>query len=178
MIKNLKLKIKIFFQAPRQLRTARTGFTMIELLVVSVIIVMLLSIGLVAYRRSAVAARDKRREEDIHQIQTALELYYDDNGNYPTASSVNALLNVSGFTQYLQRGVIEDPINSSTYRYTIDSTSTRFSLQYRRESDGVQVSVDSTGGQGAGVIPTATAVPNQLPTINCNGVNSPACSTR
>ena len=68
---------------------------MIELLVVIAIIGLLASIVLVSLNSARGKARDARRKADLHQIQTALEMYYDSYGHYPfnagwiTCSSYN-----------------------------------------------------------------------------------------
>jgi type II secretion system protein G len=60
------------------------GFTLIELLVVIAIIALLASIVLVALGSARSKARDSTRRADIKQMATALELYYSDNGAYPS----------------------------------------------------------------------------------------------
>lgn len=59
------------------------AFTLIELLVVISIISLLSSVVLASLNTSRQKARDTRRLSDIRQIQIALELYYDKNGQYP-----------------------------------------------------------------------------------------------
>ncbi|MEI6660470.1 MAG: prepilin-type N-terminal cleavage/methylation domain-containing protein [bacterium] len=59
------------------------GFTLVELLVVISIISLLSSVVLSALNSARAKGRDARRKSDIHQIQLALELYYDANGSYP-----------------------------------------------------------------------------------------------
>lgn len=59
------------------------GFTLIELLVVVAIIGVLSSVVLASLSDARAQARDARREADMRQIQTALELYYNDKGHYP-----------------------------------------------------------------------------------------------
>ncbi|MBU0647290.1 prepilin-type N-terminal cleavage/methylation domain-containing protein [Patescibacteria group bacterium] len=59
------------------------GFTLIELLVVIAIIGLLSTLAVVALNNARMKARDARRVTDVKQMQTALELYYNDAGKYP-----------------------------------------------------------------------------------------------
>ncbi len=68
----------------------KKGFTLIELLVVVAIMGLLAGVAIVALNSARQKARDARRVADVKQIQTALELYYNDNNGYPT-SNVAAL---------------------------------------------------------------------------------------
>lgn len=64
------------------------GFTLIELLVVIVIIGILATLATITLSSARSKARDARRVSDIKQIQTALELYYNDASSYPAATAV------------------------------------------------------------------------------------------
>ncbi len=66
----------------------KKGFTLIELLVVVAIIGLLATLSIVALNTARAKARDAKRVADIKQIQTALELYYNDNSGYPATGSV------------------------------------------------------------------------------------------
>ena len=61
----------------------KLAFTLIELLVVIAIIGVLSTLSIVALGNARTKSRDARRVADVKQIATALELYYNDNGNYP-----------------------------------------------------------------------------------------------
>ncbi|MBU0546732.1 MAG: type II secretion system protein [Patescibacteria group bacterium] len=65
------------------MKSNNSGFTLIELLVVIAIIGLLSSIVLVSMQGAREKARDARRIQEITQIQTAVELYYDTHGQYP-----------------------------------------------------------------------------------------------
>ena len=71
------------------------GFTLIELLVVVAIIGLLASIAVVALQSARGEARDTKRIADMKQIYTALQIYNDKYGEFPTDIS-NGLLNCGG----------------------------------------------------------------------------------
>ena len=62
------------------------GFTLIELLVVVAIIGILASVVLASLNTARAKARDVKRKEDMVQLRTALAMYYNDNGSYPSSS--------------------------------------------------------------------------------------------
>ena len=64
-------------------KNKNNSFTLIELLVVIAVIGLLASIVLVSLGPARSKARDARRKQEISQIMKALELYYDDKGQYP-----------------------------------------------------------------------------------------------
>lgn len=84
------------------MRNKTKGFTLIELLVVIAIIALLASIVLVSLKTARAKARDSRRLADIKQIQLALEMYYDDNGEYPISGSCGATSPNTGWCNSVQ----------------------------------------------------------------------------
>ena len=68
-----------------------SGFTLIELLVVIAIIALMSSIVLVSISTAREKSRNAKRVSDMTQLQKAMDLYFNDNGTYPTLSSGMAL---------------------------------------------------------------------------------------
>ncbi|HNX10874.1 MAG TPA: prepilin-type N-terminal cleavage/methylation domain-containing protein [bacterium] len=62
----------------------KKGFTLVELLVVIAIIGLLASLSVVALSSARARSRDAKRVGDVKQVQTALELFFNDQGRYPT----------------------------------------------------------------------------------------------
>lgn len=67
----------------KHMRKSVTGFTIVELLIVIVVIAILASISVVAYNGIQERARFSSMRSDIASINKAIQLYYADNGSYP-----------------------------------------------------------------------------------------------
>jgi len=63
----------------------REGFTIVELLIVIVVIGILAAITIVAYNGIQQRGRDAQRESDISTIVKALEMYFAENGSFPSS---------------------------------------------------------------------------------------------
>lgn len=64
----------------------RSGFTLVELLIVIVVIAILAAITIVAYNGVQSKARDTSRKTSVANISKALEMYYIQNGRYPSST--------------------------------------------------------------------------------------------
>ena len=114
----------------------KKGFTLIELLIVIAIIGLLSTIITVAMGNARLKARDSKRMSDLKQLQTALELYYNDRGFYPAGAGVQlgsgnyACLNNTGFNPSGCTGAFMAtiPVDPSNQNYVYDSASSTFTV--------------------------------------------------
>jgi prepilin-type N-terminal cleavage/methylation domain-containing protein len=80
----IKIKSKI--------NVERYGFTLIELLVVITIIGVLATLVITNLNEARARARDVRKKQDLAQLKTALQMYYNSyNQNYPESCNVNTI---------------------------------------------------------------------------------------
>tara|TARA_B100000508_G_scaffold60333_1_gene46974 strand:+ start:37902 stop:38366 length:465 start_codon:yes stop_codon:yes gene_type:complete len=120
----------------------KKGFTLIELLVVVAIIGMLSSVVLASLNTARGNARDTRRQSDLKQIQTALELYYNVNNAYPNETGCDSSQGTSSggcpsgglggsdwnSSSFIYQALVPtyiqalpvDPMNSGVYYYTYE----------------------------------------------------------
>ena len=86
---------------------SRSGFTLIELMVVISLIVLLASIGLATYTNGVTRSKEAVLKEDLFRMRDALDQYYADTNKYP--ASLEDLLS----EKYL-RALPVDPFTQAT----------------------------------------------------------------
>ena len=124
----------------------RRGFTLIELLVVIAIIGVLSTLAVVALNNAREKSRDAKRASDIKQVQTALQLYLNDNNGYPVAvagvtlgsagaaslSSTNGLAATVAGTTYMGQVPANPTPGGADYVYT-SATGAAYSITFTLE---------------------------------------------
>ncbi|MDD4412367.1 MAG: DUF1566 domain-containing protein [Patescibacteria group bacterium] len=108
------------------------GFTLIELLVVIVIIGILATLTTVGLSTARVKARDAKRISDIKQMQTALELYYNEENTYPPTSALDvgkALVGTQSGKTFMGK-IPAGPNTGETYTYAQINSGTSYTLSY------------------------------------------------
>lgn len=121
------------------MKKTSSGFTIVELLIVIVVIGVLATITIVAYNGIQTRARDTTRASDIAAIRKALDLYRASNDRYPahtgigsngpvgftgrygTSYTYSVATNGSWLNNLVSSGIITkapiDPINDSNHNY-------------------------------------------------------------
>lgn len=124
------------------------GFTLIELLVVIAIIGLLSTLAVVSLNNARQKSRDAKRLSDIKQIQTALELYYNDANGYPAAVAQGGQIAYGGTVYMGTVPTAPTPVDGTctagqnTYTYA-STASSSYTIAFCLGG--------ATGGLGAGV---------------------------
>lgn len=102
----------------------KRGFTLIEILIAVAIIGILVSVIFATIQGARKKSRDAQRVSDITQIQTALRVYKDAEGEYPIYPNGELIGDGTGLEELLADylpSAIKDPLNSGPNRYYYDS---------------------------------------------------------
>lgn len=115
------MKIELFMK--------KSGFTLVELLVVITIIVVISAVAMVNYTGAGKKARDSRRVADLEKMRMALETIRQVGTTYPT--SANSLV-TGGYMSKLP----VDPKTGNSYLYTPGGTNYTYSIGASMEDLG------------------------------------------
>jgi uncharacterized protein (TIGR02145 family)/prepilin-type N-terminal cleavage/methylation domain-containing protein len=120
---------------------SKKAFTLIELLVVIAIIGILATLAVISLSNARTKARDAKRVADVKQIQTALELYFNDNDRFPTAAEFNS----GSITSQTDNGAVTYMLNvpeapnppdgscstsTNAFTYSVNTEGTSYTLSY------------------------------------------------
>lgn len=118
----------------------KSGFSLVELLIIIVIIGILVVIMLFVYNGIQARARDSVRDSDVSSVKQALELYRIDNGSYPAVGNDDWGYDVSSLAEPLSDYIKNIPANPNP------SADGYFNYQYVKvgnDSYGLEVFYES-----------------------------------
>ena len=143
----------------KRLRNAQSGFTIIELLIVIVVIGILAALVLNAFGNIQERARDTERRSDINSIHTQLEVFYTDNTAYPC--DFNDLPNLSDEAKvapnsgsgetynYVTTAACNASVNESAVGAADGGDAAEYRLNADLEAEAVKFERDSLNGDSA-----------------------------
>ena len=148
-LKFLKImaKIKSFFKKlAKRLKNNRKGFSLTELMIVMSIVSTTATLAGAQMDDILPMARDAQRKANIKQVQTALNIYYNDHEQYPISETNEPT--VQGYQMI--KGVLEsadetyvpemphDPLNTDQYVFKYWSDGQKFKLAFETEDPSDQ----------------------------------------
>ena len=144
------------------LKQKQSGFTIVELLIVIVIIGILAGLVITTFVGIQARGRDSERQTDIKAIQGQLEAYFANNGGYPVLADLNDSTWRANNKFTLDAKALADPKTAATQSVVGTATTNRYLYT---------TSVNGTASTTC-LSPTDAANPpaNQTGTI-CNGFN-------
>lgn len=137
------------------MKSSKSGFTLIEILVAMTIVAVLMGLALVSYQGARKSARDGKRKVDLEQVRSALEMRRADCGSY-SAGSLSSGGNITGdgssssciaTTIYIT--IPNDPLAGRNYVYTRGLTANLYTLCAALEVGGTP---GSCGAVDCGVV--------------------------
>jgi general secretion pathway protein G len=123
--------------APKALRTTRTAFTLLEVLVVVAIIVMLAGVGGYYLMARYEEAKVQRARIDVNTLSDAVETYRLNNGDFPASIDMLAQMQPNGGMPLIPPDKVMDPWGQM---YQIDPTGAN--------NNGLKADVFTTTPQG------------------------------
>lgn len=131
------------------LKRKQSGFTIVELLIVIVVIGILAAIVITTFTGVQKKARDADRKSDANAIYSQVEVYFAQNGKYPTLTEMNSSSFRSANLKGLQDDALTDPKGSGA---TLVSSPTANAYAYSNTPSGC----DNSSTDCAGFTLTAT----------------------
>jgi len=122
------------------LRSKQTGFTIVELLIVIVVIGILAAITIVAFNGVQKQARDTERTSEIKSMQKAIEMYKVENGEYPLQEDgvANAGYSMSLIESLLvpkyMSALPKEPNSTAPYQYVRGTGKDSYAIRAMYES--------------------------------------------
>lgn len=91
------------------LKRKESGFTIVELLIVIVVIGILAALVVTTFSGIQRKARDSERQTDINAVHSQVEAYYAQNGRYPTNANLDDDTFVTAQLKGLDVNALRDP---------------------------------------------------------------------
>ena len=118
------------------MKQRQSGFTLIEILIVMVIIGILATLSIGSFQSSQQKARDAERKSDLQQIANSLEAYYSDHRQYPEHSMNNKILGCVAEAECDWGTAFSDGNTTYMIELPADPKDSQYNYYYLSDSDG------------------------------------------
>lgn len=129
----------------RERRNEESGFTLVELLVVMLILGILAAIAIPAFFSQRDKGYDADAKADARSVQTALETYAIDNDGAYTGADQTALSAIEGTINSIPAADLTLTVGADTYTVTVDSKSGNTYSVARAASGAISNTCTGTG---------------------------------
>ena len=146
----------MLIQRLRQRAGSESGFTLVELLVVMLILGILAAIAIPSFFNQRDKAKDAEAKTAVRTAQTAMETYATDHNGAYTGADTAKLVNIEQTLSEVGARLTVPTAAADNYKVTVDSTNTGHSFSITRAATGVTtrtctpVTADGDDGCGPG----------------------------
>lgn len=126
------------------LKKRNSGFTIVELLIVIVVIGILALLVITTYSGIQAKARNSKRSSDVATIQTQLEAFFQNNGYYPSLTDMNSSTWLSSNMKSLDTEALVDPSNATQSKTLVANPAAKSYAYHVTDSSGNSCETDDT----------------------------------
>ena len=121
-----------------------SGFTIVELLIVIVVIGILALLVITTYSGIQAKARNSKRQTDVASVQTQLEAFFSQNGYYPSRTDMNTAAWLTTNMKSLDQQALIDPSNPTQSQTLVASPVAKSYAYAVTDSSGNSCEADDT----------------------------------
>jgi type IV pilus assembly protein PilA len=140
-----RLRDKISTQMAKRAK-GESGFTLVELLVVMLILGLLAAIAIPSFFNQRDKAKDADAKSAVRTAQTAIETYATDNGGSYLGATPALLQGIEATLNDVGARLTVPTANANDYKVTVDSTNTPNTFSITRATTGVTTQTCTVAG--------------------------------
>ena len=126
------------------LKKRNSGFTIVELLIVIVVIGILALLVITTYSGIQAKARNSKRTSDVKSLQTQIEAWFSQNGYYQSLADMNSSSWLSTNMKSLDTNALVDPSNATQSKTLVSAPVAKSYAYQPLNSGGTSCESDDT----------------------------------
>jgi general secretion pathway protein G len=122
----------------------RSGFTIIELLIVMAVIAILVGIAIPSFRAMQTEAWKTKAEGDVKVLKIAIESYFKNHGSFPAVTNYQSILRAE--SPPVLEATLDDPFDPGTpYVYVLSSNLSFYVIYSKGAGGSGAMTIQDTG---------------------------------